>query len=264
MKRIIVMALSIILALTLAAPTMALGKVEPSAAESARAAQLDAAWWSWAVSTPKSKSPLNGGDPNYSTDQCNGQPVTKTASKEWFLAGSAAALSEDGGTIISGSGEERTCDVPAGTHLVFPILNNFCGTPVDVDPADPDAPEKLSECAKKITDDMLEDGSYYVKVDGQDVAANRIVRAQPSPYTINFYDDPNSDDDNLFAEFGYLGEQTAASAGLYVRLPPLSKGEHTIEWGGIFDYEGGPIYDGGPEYPYFQIAQETIYNITVK
>jgi hypothetical protein len=48
---------------------------------------------------------------------------------------------------------------------------------------------------------MLEDGEYYVKVDGQDVAANRIVRAQPSPYTINFYDDPNSEDDNLFAVF---------------------------------------------------------------
>jgi hypothetical protein len=44
---------------------------------------------------------------------------------------------------------------------------------------------------------MLEDGEYYVKVDGQDVAANRIVRAQPSPYTINFYDDPNLDFSHL-------------------------------------------------------------------
>ena len=258
MNRMIVMALSLILALTLAVPTMALAKVEQGARESARAGQLDAAWWGWAVSTPKSQSPLIGGDPNYSDEQCNGQPVTKTATNEWFLAGSAAELSEDGGTIISGSGEERTCDVPAGTHLVFPILNNICATPVDAD-----TPEELIECAKTVTDDMLEDGEYYVKVDGQDVPANRIVRAQPSPYTINFYDDPNSTDDNLFAEFGYLGEQTAASAGLYVRLPPLSKGEHTIEWGGIFDYEGGPIYEGGPVYPYFQIAQETTYNITV-
>jgi hypothetical protein len=260
------MALGVLLTLALATP-MALAKVEPGAAESARAGQLDAAWWSWAVSTPASKSPLIGGDPNYSDEQCNGQRVTKTATNEWFLAGSAGEVSEDGGTVISGSGEERTCDVPAGTHLVFPILSNICATPVDVDPADPDALDKLSECVKTFTGDMLEDGEYYVKVDGQDVAANRIVRAQPSRYTINFYDDPNSEDDNLFAVFAdprYSGEQSAASAGLYVRLPPLSKGEHTIEWGGIFDYEGGPLYDGGPVYPYFQSVQETTFYITVK
>jgi hypothetical protein len=259
MKRMIVMALSIILALTLAAPTIAFGQVGQGAAASGTAGKLDAAWWSWAVSTPKSQSPLIGGDPEYSDAQCNGQPVTNTATKVWFLAGSAAELSEDGGSIISGSGEERTCDVPVGTHLFFPILNNVCATPVDAD-----TPEELSECATTLTDDMLEDGTYFVKVDGKDVAANRIVRVQPLPYTINFYDDPNSDDDNIFAEFGYLGEQTAASAGLYVTLPPLSKGEHTIVWGGIFDYEGGPIYEGGPDYPYFQIGQETTYNITVK
>jgi hypothetical protein len=258
MKRMIIMALGVLLTLALATP-MALAQVGQGANASVTARQLDAAWWSWAASTPMSQSPLNGGDPNYSDAQCNGQPVTKTASKTWFLAGSAAALSEDGGSIISGSGEERTCDVPAGSQLFFPILNTFCGTPVDAD-----TPEELSECAKTFTDDMLADGEYYVKVDGQDVAEEQIVRAQSSPYTINFYDDPNSEDDNIFASSGYLGEQTAASAGLYVKLPPLSKGEHTIEWGGIFDYEGGPIYEGGPVYPYFQFGQETTYNLTVK
>jgi hypothetical protein len=262
-KRIIVMALGVLLTLALATP-MALAQVEPGAAESARATQLDAAWWSWAVSTPASKNPLNGGDPDYSDAQCNGQPVTKTATNEWFLAGSAGALLDDGGHVISGSGAERTCDVPAGTHLVFPILSNICATPVDADPNDPDAPENLSECARRVTDDMLEDGEYYVKVDGQDVAANRIVRAQPSPYTINFYDDPNSNDDNIFAGYGYLGEQTAASAGLYGRLPPLSKGEHTIEWAGKFPWTGGEVYDEGPIYPEFELVQETTYNITVK
>jgi hypothetical protein len=258
MRRLIVIVLSAIIAMTLAMPA-AFGHVGPGAAASATARQLDAAWWSWAVSTPASQSPLSGGDPDYNDAQCNGTPVTKTATQEWFLAGSAAELSEDGGSILTDSGQKRTCDVPAGTHIFFPLVNNFCATPVDAD-----TPEELSECAKTLTDDMVEDASYYVRVDGQDVAAGRIVRAPSSPYTANFYDDPNSDDDNVFAQAGYRGEQTVASDGLYVTLPPLSKGKHTIEWAGIFVWDGGSIYEGGPVLDPFTLPEETTYNITVK
>jgi hypothetical protein len=253
LKRILLLVMAVLLALAVAAP-IALGKDSKA---SGKAGDLDAAWWSWAVSTPKSESPLVG---SYTDGpQCDGQPVTNTKGKQWFLAGSPAQLSEDGGTIISGSGAKRTCTVPTGTKIFFPIVNNLCATPVDAD-----NPEDLVTCAKTLTDDMVEDGSYYVKVDGKDVSAKSIVNAASSPYTINFYDDPNGDDDNVFGEFGYLGKQTAASAGLYVALEPLPKGDHTIEWGGIFDYDGGPIYEGGPDYPYFQLGQETTYNITVK
>lgn len=250
MKQIVMIAFGVILALVLAVPA-AFGQVGQGSNASGKAGDLDAAWWSWAVSTPKSESPLVG---SYTDGpQCDGQPVTNTKGKQWFLAGSPGELSEDGGTIIAGSGAVRTCTVPSGTQIFFPIVNNLCATPVDAD-----NPEDLVTCAKTLTDDMVEDASYSVKVDGKDVPPKRIVRAASSAYTINF------SDDNVFAEFGYLGEQTAASAGLYVTLPPLSKGAHTIEWEGIFDYEGGPIYEGGPVYPYFKFAQQTTYNLTVK
>jgi hypothetical protein len=251
-KRAIVLAISVILALTLVVPA-AFGQ---SSGASNGTGALGAAWWSWLVSTPESKNSSIGdyvGGP-----KCDGQPVTKT--KEWFLAGSPGELSEDGGTVISGSGAERTCDVPANTELFFPIVNNLCATPVDGD-----TPEKLLACAKNITDDFLADGEYYAKVDDQDIPSSQIVRGTSAPFTIDFYDNKRTDDDNIFAPFGYLGKQTAASDGLWVKLPPLKKGEeHTIVWGGIFDYEGGPIYEGGPDYPYFKFAQDTTYHITAK
>ncbi len=248
MKRIIVLALSVILALIVAAP-MATAQQSSQGQDSG---ELGAAWWSWLVSTPTSKNPSIGdyvGGP-----KCDGEPVTQTQGKTWFLAGSPAELSEDGGTIISGSGAERTCTVPANTELFLPIVNNLCATPVDGD-----TPQKLLACAKNITDDLLEDGSYYAKVDDQDVPSNRIVRGTSQPFTIDFRED------NIFAPYGYVGEQTAASDGLWVKLPPLKKGEeHTIVWGGIFDYEGGPIYEDGPVYPYFKFAQDTTYHITAE
>jgi hypothetical protein len=256
-KRAIVMAISVILALIVVAPA-AFGQ---SSRASKDPGALGAAWWSWLVSTPVAKNPSIGdytGGP-----KCDGQPVTKTANREWFLAGSPGELSEDGGTVIAGSGAERTCKVPANTEIFFPIVNNFCATPVDGD-----TPEKLFACAKNITDDFLADGEYYAKVDGQDIPSSRIVRGTSQPFTMDFYtgkDDSTTADDNIFAEFGYVGEQTAASDGLWVKLPPLKKGEkHTIVWGGMFDYEGGPIYDGGPVYPYFKFAQDTTYHITAE
>jgi hypothetical protein len=53
MKRMIVMAVSIFLALTLAAPTIALGQTGQSAISSGSAGDLAAAWWQWALSNPE-------------------------------------------------------------------------------------------------------------------------------------------------------------------------------------------------------------------
>jgi hypothetical protein len=259
MKRIIVMAISVVLALIVAAP-IAFGQVGQGSKASGTAGELGAAWWSWLVSTPKSENPSI--DSYTGGPKCDGQPVTETKGKKWFLAGSPGQASEDGLEVIAGSGAERTCTVPAGTQLYLPVVNILCATPVDGE-----TPEQLSACAKNLMDDFLADGSYDVEVDDQDVRAKRLIRAESAPFAIDFYegeDESTFEDDNIFAEFGYVGEQTATSDGLWVTLPPLSKGEHKIEWGGLFDYEGGPIYEEGPIYPPFQFAQDTTYNITVE
>src|SRR5215218_9807470 len=104
MKRAIVMALSVILALVVASP-MALGQVGQGAAASGKASELAADWWQWGSSKPVAENPLLGGDPNYTEEQCDGQPVSDTPGKKWFLAGAF------------GSGAvERTCTMPVGTQ----------------------------------------------------------------------------------------------------------------------------------------------------
>jgi hypothetical protein len=111
MQRIMVMALCVVLALVVASP-MAFGQVGQGAAASGKAGELAADWWKWALSKPAAENPLIGGDPDYSEDQCDGQSATDMPGKKWFLAGT-----------LDGSQVERTCTVPVGKQLFFPVGN---------------------------------------------------------------------------------------------------------------------------------------------
>jgi hypothetical protein len=74
MKRIVLMALSVVLALIMASP-MVSAQVGQGAKASGKASELAADWWIWALSKPVADNPLVGGDPNYNEEQCDGQPV---------------------------------------------------------------------------------------------------------------------------------------------------------------------------------------------
>ena len=65
--------------------------------------QLTAQWWQWAFSIPKAQNPI--------TDQDGGSCMIGQRGSIWFLAGNF------GGTTT------RTCSVPAGTTLFFPVIN---------------------------------------------------------------------------------------------------------------------------------------------
>ena len=113
MKRMILMAVSLLLALALAAP-VAFGQPGQGSTATGASGKLAAAWWQWALSKPVEDIPMIGPDkaPVYSEEQCDGQPLTDTLAKEWFLAGS-----------FDGNAVERTCTVPVGTQLFFPAFN---------------------------------------------------------------------------------------------------------------------------------------------
>ena len=103
MKRAIVMALSVLLALVVAAP-MALGQVDQSAATPAPGGELAAAQWQWALEKPQPKNPLLG---SYSGGpKCDGTPLSDTAGATWFLSGT-----------LDGSPVTRTCTVPIFSSL---------------------------------------------------------------------------------------------------------------------------------------------------
>ena len=205
MKRIVVAALSVILALIVASP-MAFGQVGQGAQASGKAAELAADWWIWTLSKPAAESPLFGDDPDYSAQQCDGQPLTDTPSKKWFLAGTL-----DGSTV------ERTCTMPVGTQLFFPVGNIVF---LITEPGETE--EEARQYVNEFMDNVLaaDDFSMVVTVDGKEIKTKRIVRADSPLFTATV------PEDGLLPAGSYSG----VADGLWAALPPLSKGEHTIHF----------------------------------
>ena len=212
MRRIVVLALGVLLALTLVAP-MASAQVGQGAKASGKAAQLAAAWWQWALADPVATSPLVGdyaGGP-----QCDGQPLRDVPGKKWFLAGS-----------FDGSAVERTCTMPVGTQLFFPVFNFIW---INTEPHETE--ELAREEARKFIESVLADPdlSITVTVDGKEVKSKRIVRTD-SPFFAsqipedNVFDCPQCEEPFDLPAGSYEG----VADGLWAALPPLSKGEHTI------------------------------------
>jgi hypothetical protein len=205
-RRIILLAISLILALALAAP-VALGQVGQGSKASGTAEELAADWWTWALSKPVSENPLVGeytGGP-----QCDGQPVTETQGKKWFLAGAFG-----GGPPV-----ERTCTMPVGTQLFFPVANYVF---VITEPGENE--QVAREAVNGYIDSVLADAQFSmsVTVDGKQVKNNRIVRTDSPLFSVDL---PT---DNVFGVPQVAGPHDAVADGLWAALPPLSKGEHTI------------------------------------
>jgi hypothetical protein len=141
-KRAIVIAISVILALAVAAP-IASGQTVP---HRLGVKALTEAWWTWALANP---SPAVG---DYGVDdpQCEGEFVEGV----FFLAGT-----------LGGGDATRTCTVPAKTALFFPVINAFCTAD------EPNYPQ----CATDPVDTGLATGELYASLDGEDLKFRRIT-----------------------------------------------------------------------------------------
>lgn len=208
MRRSIVLALGALLALLVAAP-VAFGQVaDGSAPEQAR--ELSAAWWPWALEKSTAASPLNGsydGGP-----RCNGQAANGSAKDVWFLAGT-----------ITGEKVERTCTVPAGKEIFFPVFNLL-----DFNVNGAQTEEELQQEVEGWTDDALAHPKrpLFAIVDGEPVEMNRL----DSPSALFHY---TLQKDAYLTDFGIEpGPYVGVTDGVWVTLPPLSEGEHTIHFGG--------------------------------
>jgi hypothetical protein len=202
-RRIVVMALSVIMALVVAIPVA-------SGQETRNLADLTADWWNWASSM--NPSPTEGSYTN--TAQCEGEYVDGV----FFLAGSAFGENK----------VERTCTVPADTPIFFPIVNVICSEAFGVAGQDPPDPEPYdTACVEPATDDVIDPPSkWYATLDKQDLEQQRIASGL-FDWTIVF---PN----NPFPGF-VPGTYESASDGLWVYLEEgLPAGEHTIVFGGKF------------------------------
>jgi hypothetical protein len=218
-KRAIVIAISVLLALVVAAP-IASGQ---SSSQSQNLGQLTAEWWNWATATSPSpaEGSYNGGR------QCKGEYVKGV----FFLSGAAFG---------SPPTVERTCTVPANTPILFPVVNVICSEVFGVAGQDPPDPQPYdTACAEPATDDLIDPPSkIYARVDGIDANQQRIASGL-FQWTIAYDDNP----------FGLpAGTWESASDGLWVYLENgLNKGNHTVQFGGTFkhtpfgDFEGTKV-----------------------
>jgi hypothetical protein len=218
-KRIIIMALGVLLALALATP-MALAQVGQDGNKTGKAAKLAEAWTQWAYTKPVEDSPLLGAYEGGA--KCDGTPapVSPTRGNTWFLAGT------DGLTTDGKEETVRICTVPAETQLFFPVVSatffiTFPGPPEFEDK------QKARDYVKGYIRAVEEDPdlSIVVTVDGEEISSDQIVRAKTSFFPLTF------PEDNIYARFNVkAGTYPTITNGLWVMLPPLPPGPHTIHF----------------------------------
>jgi hypothetical protein len=220
-RRIVIIALSVMLALVVAMPmvsgkpTTTEQKPSPPGQLKKNLPDLTAEWWNWVASI--NPSPLQG---TYTSPdpRCEGEYVEGV----FFLAGS---LATDPVT--------RTCTVPAHTPILFSPFNYICSAAFDPI-QEPDDLPPYDTCAKKNAQAVIDSSSgFYARVDGKDANQQRIASGL-FQWTIP--------EDALGLEGLEAGTYPAAQDGLWVYLGKgLKRGEHTIEFGPLGTFEGADI-----------------------
>jgi hypothetical protein len=206
-RRIVLIALSVMLALVVAMP-IASGQTEPAVTDSQTLGELGAEWWTWALEEPAPTNPLQDKD---KASQCEGT-TTFEGGEVLFLAGT-----------FSGNEVTRECTVSSETWLFFPVVNT-----VNLEPKGTFTEQQLRTLSNRQMNRFLARSTMFVRVDGEPIAISEQENRADTPlFTVNL---PKNN------VFGVKPEPYDAVAdGVWVLLPPLSEGTHTIEFGGTFN-----------------------------
>ncbi len=174
--------------------------------------EWSAAWWQWGYELPDENHPVVTEGP---VDCSYGQ-----SGRVWFLAGTT------GGDV------ERSCRIPVGKPLFYPILNVSY---INSEPNECGRPEGCTVEEKRDVLTWLFDTfpcNFYSTVDGVPTVQ---IRTQSPPF-------PVVTNNNVFVGPGITDDEVV-SEGAWVLLPPLSRGKHTIEFGGsLCDPESGEAF----------------------
>jgi hypothetical protein len=157
---------------------------------------LTVKWWQWAASFQYDESPV--------ADRTGARCGAGQEGEIWFLAGTYESRAT-----------RRTCQVPAGKTLFFPLINYMvmpqnCGGCLTC--------EQATATARRMTEDPM---GLFVELDGKPLGgldAHRLA----SPACFNL---------GARAMGGQRIEPTA-SDGYWVALRPLPPGQHTLRFGG--------------------------------
>jgi hypothetical protein len=165
---------------------------------------LSAQWWQWAVSAPTPVNPVL--DPT-GANCAQGQGVF-SKNNVWFLAGTF------------GGSATRTCKIPPGKSLFFPILNTFfaCDPPPAVCPP-------LSDIRAFLAGLMDNPLLLEASIDGVPAQALGSYRVASSVFSLEL------PADNVFGAPAGTYEP-AVTDGYYLLVTPRTPGSHTIHFKG--------------------------------
>lgn len=167
-----------------------------------------AEWWQWALGVPAAVNPI--------LDTTGANCAQRQVDTVWFLAGSFGT-----DPVV------RSCQVPAGKSLFFPLINNFYGAFLN------DLPETRTEEYARAAASCTVPAVISVAIDGFRV---------PNP--TRFFTGPSGSlspiftvqlpPGNLFGDDGtFIPELVltpSAEQGYYLFVRPLRPGAHTIRW----------------------------------
>jgi hypothetical protein len=160
-------------------------------------------WWKWAIETPASINAV--------IDPTGARCAVNQRKDVWFLASNF-----NGGTI------SRSCSVPKGTALFFPIVNDFYGA-FTTDPA-----EQRTEAFLRSQVKCIEGAGVTASIDGHVVAnASRYLEKSALFSAV-------LPTDNVFgvttADIPQLTLSPAVDEGYYLFIEPLPPGQHQIRF----------------------------------
>lgn len=211
-------------------------------------ADLGAQWWQWALQAPATDTPLFDDGTNCRVGQEG--PV-------WFLAGTLGF--GDINTVA-----ERSCDVPVGKAIFFPVINaaylGFIDDPEEERTAefvrsesnfcDSNTIQNLSVTVDGVP--VKKPTKYYTSSDQSPIfqiqlPTDNLLGAVATPEEAPEHClDPETADEFCPTIIPLLMLSPNAHQGFYIYVKPLDVGEHTIEWTaswdcGEIDESGEPV-----------------------
>jgi hypothetical protein len=158
-----------------------------------------AKWWTWLMPIPTNINPASD---NSGTNCAKNQ-----AGPVWFLAGSTTAKAE------------RTCAIPAGKAILFPILDGECSYA--------EYPKLKTESDLRNCAVSPNNGVTHIEaiIDGISLQNQQMPRIQSPLFSFTF------PENNIFG--ASAGPSQSVADGYYVFLQPLSPGKHDISFKGV-------------------------------
>jgi hypothetical protein len=167
-----------------------------------------AEWWQWALGIPSAVNPL--------TDATGEHCAQRQVDSVWFLAGS-----------FSPEPVVRTCEVPAGKSLFFPLINSVYGAFLN------DPPETRTEEFVRAAASCTEAAQISASIDGFDVPQpTRFFTGASGSLSPLF--NVQLPPGNLFGADETVVPELVLSPsgeqGYYLFVRPLPPGSHLIHW----------------------------------